>query len=378
MASTPIFPDEIMIEILLKLPVKSILRCNTLSKHYYSLIHSPFFIRRHLNLGRLNDNFNDRLIASPMVDSFRLFNQTPGCFMELECPSSLVDNVSKLMISGSVDGLYCVIDRENVFDRRAITLWNPATLEEFFLPITPLTNDDFEDDEFPKKCLACGFGYDGNSNNYKVVIIYESISNMFGDMCMYIFNVSETTWRYHGEHLGKMFWKITTFVGVFLSGACHWICKFLRGSALSSCHRGYQVLAFDMSMESSRAISFPDVGDVYVGSNTTSIATLHGSLALIDAIEEDMEGRCSSFNVWVMAEYGVTESWSIMYRVSLSPGIVGRYLGITRDRFYVSEGEGWMVSYDLNSKDVENYGILDSSICSLLPYEESLVRIISS
>ncbi|XP_074276845.1 F-box protein CPR1-like [Silene latifolia] len=392
MASNTTFTDEIMIEILLKLPVKSILRCNTLSKHYYSMIHSQYFIGRHLNLGRLEDNFNDSLIVTPMVDSLRLFNRRSGCFMELEFSSSLVDNLSKLIIFGPIDGVYCVIDDRNVFRRLAISLWNPATLEEFVLPVTPLTYDDFGDDgvaeltlddylgEFltRENCLACGFGLDIITNNYKVVIIYGSISEINNDMYMYIFNVSERRWIYHVEHIAVNSWRITTFVGVFLGGACHWICRFLHGNIFSYRYPGYQILAFDMSVESSRAISFPDVGDGYAWSKMTSIATLDGCLALIDARGNDVEGRCSSFNVWVMAEYGVTESWSIMYKVSLSPGIVGRFLGITRGRFYVREGEEWLVSYDLDSQDVERYGIQDNSICSLLPYEESLVRIISS
>ncbi|XP_074276838.1 F-box protein CPR1-like [Silene latifolia] len=351
MASNSTFPDEIIVEILLKLPTKSILRCNILSKHYYSLIHSQFFIRRHLNLRRLTNKLNDRLIASPMVDSFCLFNRRSGYFMELESSFSFDDddNVSKLMISGPVDRLYCVIDHENVSRRRAITLWNPATLEEFFLPVLPITNEEdnglaeltveefWDNYVIPEKCLGCGFGYDSNTNNYKVLIIYESVSDMFGDMSMYIFNLSDKTWRHHGEHIGVNCWRITSFVGVFVGGAYHWICSFLRGSIVSNIlsisRPGHQIIAFDMSMESSRAISFPEVGDGYAWFKTTSIVKLDGCLALIDAIEEDVDGRCSSFNVWVMAEYGVTESWSIMYRVSLLPGIVGRFLGITAGRF---------------------------------------------
>ncbi|KAK9666453.1 hypothetical protein RND81_14G185900 [Saponaria officinalis] len=192
-------------------------------------------------------------------------------------------------------------------------------------------------------------------------------------MFMYIFNLSEKTWRYHDECVGVNFWDIKSFDGVFFREACHWICSFH-----SFDHNvAYQIFAFDMSTESSITISFPDVGDGCVWFNT-SITTLNGCLALVDGLGgEDVEMRFLFFLVWVMADYGVTESWSMRYRVSPPDGIVGQFLGIAGDRFYDSEGEGWLVSYDVDSKDVERYGILDESIYNLLPYEESLVRIVS-
>ncbi|XP_074276842.1 F-box protein At4g22390-like [Silene latifolia] len=343
MASNPIFPDEIIIEILLKLPVKSILRCNTLSKHYYSLIHSQFFIRRHLNLVRLTNDFNDCSIVSPIGDPL-LFNGRLRCFKRLQSSSSLVRNdIDELVISGPIDGLYCVIDRHNVFRRCGLSIWNPATSEEFILPLIPLANDKFEVrtiEEFfddlctREKCLAYGFGYDRDINNCKVVIIYQpkSMSVMVDNMFMYIFNVSERTWKYHEERFSMVkSWSMVSFAGVFVSGACHWIRTFLKESNPSICF--CQILAFDMSTDSSRAISFPYVGDGYTWSKFTSIATLNGCLALIDAVEEDVEGRCSSFNVWVMADYGITKSWSKIHRISLTPTIiVDRFLGIIGDR----------------------------------------------
>ncbi|XP_074276840.1 F-box/kelch-repeat protein At3g06240-like [Silene latifolia] len=373
MVSSRTIPDEIILEILLRLPVKSILRFNTLSKHYYSLIRSQFFIDRHLDLVRLTNRLNDRLIESPMQHYLRLFNRRSSPrFRSLESSSCLHNIYSKLEIIGPIDGLYCVVDRNSELLGRGISLWNPATSEEYILPLLPATAKHFV---YPCR-LGCGFGYDQETNSYKIVTIYPSFLNMNKSMLsMYVFDVSERTWRYYNEeHHDILPSSIITFGGVFFHGACHWIGSPIRLTV--DPFPIYKILALDMSMESSRVISLPDVEVTFARSNL-SIVTLNGCLALIHSPEYAIN-EIISFSVWVMAEYGGVESWSMMYRVSLPHGIVGRSLGIFGNRFYVGEGEeGWIASYDLDSKDVERYGLC-CSICSFLPYEESLVRIISS
>ncbi|XP_074276841.1 F-box/kelch-repeat protein At3g23880-like [Silene latifolia] len=371
------FPEDLIEEIIIRMPVKSILRCKALSKHYYSLICSQCFILRHLRLGKLNNNkLFDRSFLSPMLGSVHLFERGrhPKVLERIPCiveGSSNVDgHYHKIQsICGPVDGLYCVMETNNNPSRRRIAVWNPATREHFILP-----TDDL--------CIrAFGFGHDCNKNNYKVVIIYLLISDMFDKkLYFYIFDVSEGERRNYEECLSLDPWIIESDVGVFSRGGCHWVCPpSLRGNnTASGFDTGYTILAFDMSKETHRI--FPVPGGV-VDENewsTNSIVTLNGCLALINTQGMDMEGRSSCFNVWVMEEYGVTESWMLLYRVSLPPGTVGQFLGLIGDRFFVAEEEGWLVSYDLRSKDDERYDIVDNNICHIVPYEESLVRIFAS
>ncbi|KAK9676090.1 hypothetical protein RND81_11G053100 [Saponaria officinalis] len=378
---TPSLSEEIMSEILLKLPIKLILQCKILSKQYYSLIRSHFFIRRHLDLTRLTNNLYDKSILSPILTSARLFDQR-GHIEDLDIHLSQ-DSERRHIIYGPMDGLYCVIQRENVFLRREITVWNPTTREHFVLPSIPLFYDKSQENwviemlsnnvQF-QRCSAFGFGYDRRTQDYKVVVICRFVSCWSGDTMLdmsktkslYAFNINEGEWRNH-DGLGVDPSYIESCIGVFVRGACHWI------YAPTCSNSGYTILAFDMSIESSINIPFPslDENECY----DMSIVAFNDRLALIDGHGGEMVGSSSSFDVWVMAEYGVAESWSILYRVSLAPTIFGRSVGIIRGRFYVVEDKGCLTSYDLDSSECERYNVLDVGIRGLLPYEESLVRI---
>ncbi|XP_074276844.1 F-box/kelch-repeat protein At3g06240-like [Silene latifolia] len=387
MATEPSFPDEILVEILLKLPVKSILRFKTLSKHYYSLIRSQFFIRQHLALARLNDklNYYDQSIVRPILDSIRLFNNRSSYFEELNAPppfrtTTVGPSNFKYLISGPVDGLYCYIDP--MCDTFAV--WNPSTRETFILPSLSdaynkhIAKVSFRAPLYFRRCSACGFGYDDTTDDYKVVLIHKFKNiNKYKLFSIFTFSVSKCEWRKTEESFGLDNSNIKSHIGVFVRGACHWLYE-------PSSNLGYSILAFDMSTELHRIIAFPTVGDEHAWSDVC-IVTFNGFLGLVNAQEVDCTlhwtGVSPSFDVWVMDEYSVTESWTIFYRVSLEPGIVGRFLGIVKNRVYVGEYERHLVSYDLDSKDKKCYiNILDrlnrGYLDYFVPYEESLVRII--
>ncbi|KAK4727087.1 hypothetical protein R3W88_032004 [Solanum pinnatisectum] len=48
------FPEDLIREILLKLPVKALLRFKCVCKNWYTLIKNPCFIREHLNFSKNN------------------------------------------------------------------------------------------------------------------------------------------------------------------------------------------------------------------------------------------------------------------------------------------------------------------------------------
>ncbi|XP_074276837.1 F-box/kelch-repeat protein At3g06240-like [Silene latifolia] len=304
------------------------------------------------------------MIASPLVlgTSVRLFDRR-GQIKVLVGPPPIVEESSTMLIGsnqdniiifGPVNGLYCVADFSDVWftRRKRIALWNPSTREHFLLPHVPQIYGNYSDEHLVTS--------DGN--------LITPIKYSF-----YIFSVSKGEWRNPEGCIGVNAWNMKSHVGVFVRGACHWLYA-------ASSDSGYTILALDMLDESHKIISFPIVGDEYKWSNTL-IVPLNRCLALVNVQGNDSynQGGSLSFDVWIMSRYGDAESWSILYQVTLPPGIFGRFLGIVKDRFYVGEGiVGSLVSYNLDSNDKECYGVLYDRLHSLIPYEESLVRIIKS
>nr|XP_016475644.1 PREDICTED: F-box/kelch-repeat protein At3g06240-like [Nicotiana tabacum] len=65
----PILPPELITEILLKLPVKSLLQFRRVSKSWLSLVFSPEFVKTHLSICTNNkDNTHHRLMLTPLCE----------------------------------------------------------------------------------------------------------------------------------------------------------------------------------------------------------------------------------------------------------------------------------------------------------------------
>ena len=73
-ASTPL-PNEIIVEILLKLRVGSLLRCKSVCKSWQSLISDPYFIKSHLSLSTSDPHYaHHRLITRIAFKSCSLYD----------------------------------------------------------------------------------------------------------------------------------------------------------------------------------------------------------------------------------------------------------------------------------------------------------------
>ncbi|KAH0668577.1 hypothetical protein KY289_023070 [Solanum tuberosum] len=159
MATRRAFSEESSREILLSLPVKSLLRFKCVCKNWGSLINNPSFTIDHLNLskkkkppqhliydyGAANDAPTVTLVSDKGIDeqNFQRFG----------------DNITNLL--GSIDGVFFI---ERQIDNAILcTLWNPANREVRHLPATTISFEYFKCDRH------LVFGLDPMTKDYKVV-----------------------------------------------------------------------------------------------------------------------------------------------------------------------------------------------------------------
>ncbi|KAL2489165.1 F-box/kelch-repeat protein [Forsythia ovata] len=208
----PILPQEIITEILLRLPVKSLLKFRCVSKLWLSLISTPGFMKTHLKISSNNNIYShNNLIVGCSSDSLDLF--TCPLFDEIdENPSMetvpfdypLLDPVSKLRIVGSCNGLVCL-----VLGLNTVIILNPATRKSRELPISSTNVFDTE----------YGFAYDESNDNYKVVESGWTI----GDLDEFkthvrVYSSRTDSCRIIKGPAGFVF----SGCGVFVNGAIHW------------------------------------------------------------------------------------------------------------------------------------------------------------
>ncbi|KAM7510189.1 hypothetical protein LguiB_009064 [Lonicera macranthoides] len=292
-------PEELMMEIIWRLPVKYLLRFKSVCKNWYDLIQNPNFIYNHYN----HPNNHTCLLLHHHL--FKLIMLDPKSEVRYRiCASefSLLSNETHLnmipedMVSpqtpcdcqlfniiGPVNGLFFMY-----YDHQ-LALWNPATTE-FRVLALPHDFDFCYHSRF-------GFGLDSLTGDFKVVCIPYVGGDGLG-LLVQLYSLANDSWRLIDSVSASSLAHICTEVWHtrYLNGAYYWL----------SCTRpGPTVVIFDMGTEVFREIQTPlsfkseslttyneEVGRLVLFNN--SIALLETHYSNDDIIE--------SIDVWVMKE----------------------------------------------------------------------------
>uniref|UniRef100_A0A5B7BI65 F-box domain-containing protein n=1 Tax=Davidia involucrata TaxID=16924 RepID=A0A5B7BI65_DAVIN len=218
--------EDLLTEILLLLPPKSLLRFQSVSKQWLSLISNPQFRRHH---SRRNPNsLTTALFLFRSLYTYR--SQFNFVFLEDQENQTnpifsyhflnFVDWVSEIRSFHSCNGLFCVYVSTN-WHRGYFYIYNPTTNQSIKLPLS--------DRPEIAHIEALNLAFDpSKSPHYKVVCVWESIGSTY----QFSTYTSETgLWRDSGESLiseplddndncRHFFGK-----GVFWNGAIHWVSK---------------------------------------------------------------------------------------------------------------------------------------------------------
>ncbi|GFP92871.1 F-box/kelch-repeat protein at3g06240 [Phtheirospermum japonicum] len=339
-------------EILTRLPVKSLLRFSCVSKSWLSLISSPYFTKTHLENRISNKSYtHHRLFCITAIPKSH-FTEFPLTFLQRDqaaaapAPSdhAFPNPDMPMWIVGSCRGIVCIsLDDVN------LVLWNPSTGKHRRLPY--LNNS-------PKSgCyMKDGFGYDELNNDYKVVAILFGIFQK-GPYKVLIFSLKANRWKRiedfkHGVPLDNS--------AKYTNGKLHWLVK--RDGRMN-------IVSLDLASEQYGKLGPPRNAD---NGNSCSAGLFSESLCLM------LDDHKASMHVWVMKEYGVRDSWA---RVLVIPHIGGpgryphmlRVWSLNNDEILLSYGRV-VVVYDMKG-NTYRYPPIDNihAIIQADVYVESLV-----
>ncbi|XP_049386768.1 F-box/kelch-repeat protein At3g23880-like, partial [Solanum stenotomum] len=293
-----LLPDELITEILLKLPIKSLLKFMCVSKSWLQLFSSPAFVKNHIKLTADDKGYiYHRLIFRNTNENFK-FCSLPPLFTKQQHTEELfhIDSPierSTLLthIVGSVNGLICV-----VHGQKEAYIWNPT-----------ITNSK----ELPKfTSIMCsgsikyGFGYDESYDDYKVVFInypynHSSSSNM--TTVVNIYTLRTNSWTTRHDQLQGVF--LVSHYGRFVNGKLYW--------TSSTCINKYKVCnitSFDLANGTWGSLELPSCGkdksDINVGVVGSDLSLLYTS----------QRGAATS-DVWIMKHSGVNVSWTKLFTI---------------------------------------------------------------
>ncbi|KAG5612100.1 hypothetical protein H5410_023381 [Solanum commersonii] len=233
-------PEDVVVDILLRLPVQSLLRFKCVCKHW-CLIKSPSFIEKHFhhknNCARLLVcNLKVAREVHPIIKSvvFSLLPEeiVPGVTPEQKIllqPPRITDFTC---IAGPVNGLFLVQKKFYGYDV-CLGLWNPATRECRSLPPAPFEIRVFWDE------LGQG------ANNRVYACVYSSCNN---------------SWK----HLTPEFPSSSTLSApldaTYLNGVYYWLCRGLDEI--------YTIRTFDMDSEQFGEMQVPAIPSEHWGTLT--------------------------------------------------------------------------------------------------------------
>uniref|UniRef100_A0A5B6YQ60 F-box domain-containing protein n=1 Tax=Davidia involucrata TaxID=16924 RepID=A0A5B6YQ60_DAVIN len=285
-------PGEIMVEILSRLPVKSLIRFRCVCKSWYPLLTNPNFIIMHLNHSKFSTTNDSHKLVVRLHNRFTYFT-----VFSLYCGEPLSDSpvdlhipftadIYDLGIVGSCNGLLCVLLEQDT------VLWNPATRQFRFLPEL----------ECPVWPISMGFGFHPNTDDYKFVRIasYEDAPLMITQVEVYTF--SSNSWKEIEVAVPGLIFENSSTASL-QNGFLHWMAYGTDREI---------IVSFDLGDEVFREIAVPDSHGISFEINR-KLSVLKESLSVIVYSTAEEKNIC--FDIWVMNEYGVEESWTKQFTV---------------------------------------------------------------
>ncbi|KAK8556413.1 hypothetical protein V6N13_064443 [Hibiscus sabdariffa] len=357
-------PEMLVLEILSKLPVKSLTHFRCVCKPWSSSFQTPHFITKHRHNNLKSNNLNVL---------FKRFNgNTRGdlyYFSQLSTVKgqnfSIEDNIHlpffeicwyAPVADGPCNGILCLDDGH---DKAA--LWNPSTREFKILPQSSVQRPPLVDSTTFR---SLGFGYDSQTDNYKVVRFVVNYFEEDSDAGL-MFDQNDQVELYS---LKSDSWKEISHPRVvpgdsppfnsYVNGFYYW-------QTIRNCD--FLILSFDMVNEKFSTLPLPQFG----GTLAQYYLHLLDFNGFLGAIIYPREGTDKYFDLWVM-----NRSWSKTLSIESVPG-VERPLGFWKNgELFLESSDHELVLFNPCTRQLKNFGIHDDrETMQTIGYVESLIPI---
>lgn len=400
------FPREISEDIFLRLPIKSLIRCTAVRKSWRSVIKNPSFIRTHLSRRfNSNDQYDTQLLLLHGVSggetyglghSIRFSKDEIQEFHSLHYDNPAFDEYCKIKVPivdkkkmwnpcfrvvGTCNGLVCLADDLGPYGYNFI-VFNPSIRKSVTLPKPSVrfkTHGGYD--------ASIGFGFDAMTNDYKVVrlvtLLDEHSRLAKCRTVVEVYSLATGSWSMLPD-VARRFQMDAHTPQAFVNGALHWQAFRWKKDGFY-----YFILLFDVGRNLFREIKMPDSIKPDVSSGPTLQLSVSGDGMSIALFRRGYSDAGFVLDVWVMKEYCVHESWTLMRLCPLGPqgSLLPRVLCFRKSSEVVvykqidkasysgySSCPGYeLFSIDLVSQQLKSLGICGYSYYSVNSYEESLV-----
>ncbi|KAF4364112.1 hypothetical protein F8388_003492 [Cannabis sativa] len=385
------FPDELLEEIMSWLPPDSLRRFKCVCKSWRvlitSLIRNPEFVAKHLA------NMKNKKLCSPFIHLRNVITtnyterQEGTYFLTLanddvedDYTDDLDDNLYIPCVTENLKFLTC--DLHNIFvklvahcngiiclsafDKNDIfILLNPA-MKEFKIVANASPGDGSGE-------RVVGFGYDSNTNEYKLVNIKSLYEDEDGPYKAEVFTLSTNSWKEIELNVEILYFPNSDYQVVYCDGACYWY--FWDGTCI--------IISFNVSDEVFQIIPFPEnVSETEkewdILAEWTKIAVWKDRLVLFFYPELDP----MVIDMWVMdaSSGGVCDSYSWSKHLTIGPleNISYPLAFWDADELFMETKDGEIIFYNLGSQELNDHTVSLEPFHRnrLVTYAKSLVSVV--
>ncbi|KAE8710782.1 Detected protein of unknown function [Hibiscus syriacus] len=330
MASLSSLPQTTISDILSRLPVKSLIRFKSVSKHWADLTSNPVFIATHLRRSSPDPNLLIRRYHSQSGSDHGIWlitDPTLNFGTQLLRAPMEESLVSFPKIVGSVDGLVC-LDISPCYASDFV-MWNPGTKHFKHLPLPLITSSR----DNPIWMVFLGFGFDSFNNDYKLVRIVSFRGNDESPFLrVEVYSWREGVWKEIEERF-ELAQLCGGKDGMVVDGSLNWVAIGLQRFSDRKV-----VVSFDMGREVFKTVPLPPVtrsGNVVVVSYMGLLA-----VAVYPLIFAASGNHMNRFEFWVLSdcEDGMKRWANLVVVENFSKSLVP--VGTWRDRELVFKYTG--------------------------------------
>ncbi|CAL0319614.1 unnamed protein product [Lupinus luteus] len=200
--------EDILVEILKHLPVKTLMQFRCVCKSWLRLITDPFFINTHLHF-HTNSN---RIIFPRKFEPPLSISPDPYLNSTHKLNLPYIKDFTFYYVKGHCHGLLCLI-----IDDGTIVLWNPSINQHTTLPIPK---------KFKKTREVLGFGFDSSINDYKIIRApsFDCKCEVVGYRpCVEILTLTSNYWRKLADEVIPPYFIDNNQQSVTVNNAVYWL-----------------------------------------------------------------------------------------------------------------------------------------------------------
>ncbi|KAK7401543.1 hypothetical protein VNO78_13104 [Psophocarpus tetragonolobus] len=347
-------PDELIEEIMLKLPVKSLIRFKCLSKSFLFIISDPQFAKSHFNLSAAPTyrllNFNKDYELNAIDIDAPLHDDSAQVVFNSLHPSCLPNRGRMVQIVGSCRGFILLqIKQFNEINfslnLASFVIWNPST---------GLHKQIMYNELMHHSRRLCGIGYDSSIDDYVVALVTTQSQNTMRIQC---FSFRKKSWKVY-EHNVVYYYPICSLNGEFLNGALHWLVG-------SYDNLNIVILALNVKENTLLEIALPyDL--------TSGLELERYFLYPLGVIGEClclcfMNRETRMLETWTMKDYNVPSSWTKSFVLSRHLNTLSVFYPIcftANGQILGTDGDGMLAKFNdkgefLEHRIYEKHGIKD-------------------